>query len=216
MLDQPPEVPGVPVYAVDRLLVLVVQQRQVGPEEVACQEGQHLPSLEHPEEQVEVKHLFLLGLLEEPVENTGGLGLHKFDGLLWEFELPLVGVGGQGRDCDVGDGLGYECGGVRDIIEQFGVVGFNLLRELLQAQQLLQRGFGLEQAVDLFCGFTVPGHLFRNVLYIHSKITKTLNTLSLTLSSKTRQILIFTAGPFIIHHHFLFYGSEVNNLLRML
>ena len=117
VLDQPLEVPGVAVYAVNGLLVLVIEEGEVGPEEVASQEGQHLAPLEHPEEQIKVENILLLCLLEEPVEDTGGLGLHQFDGLLGEFELPLVGVGGQGRHCDVGDGLGYECGGVRDVIE---------------------------------------------------------------------------------------------------
>ena len=61
VLDQPLEVPGVAVYAVNGLLVLVIEEGEVGPEEVASQEGQHLAPLEHPEEQIKVENILLLG-----------------------------------------------------------------------------------------------------------------------------------------------------------
>lgn len=160
---------GLGVDAVDGLLVAVVEQAEVGPEEVAGQQRQQLGLVEQREEQVEVEQLLGLALLEEAVEDAGGLGLDHLDHLQGQLVLALVGVLRLRRDGQVADCLRDQPGVVGEVVEQLGVVGLELLRELGHCQQLVQLGLALQQRLDLLRSrFTVPGrHLINRKQFKH-------------------------------------------------
>jgi hypothetical protein len=109
------------INAIERFLVAVVQEADVGAEEVPCEQREDLGLVQNVEEGIKVVSA-RSGLLEERIEDTCGLGLDHFDDLQGVLVLAVVGVGcGWWCDNEV-DGLTDKCRVVGDIIEKFGVV----------------------------------------------------------------------------------------------
>jgi hypothetical protein len=124
VVDQLLEDLRLPVDTVDRLLVPVVQQAQVRPEEVPRQQRQYFGLFEHGEEQIKIEHFLEFALLEEAIEYAGSFSLDHLDDLEGKFVLSVVGVGWLGGHGQVADGLRDQPGVIRDVVQQLGVVRF--------------------------------------------------------------------------------------------
>jgi hypothetical protein len=81
VVDEVMKYPCAVVDTCDCLFVSVIEQAEVGPKEVACQQRKHFGLVQHGVEQVDIQGVFDFALFEKAVENAGGLGLDYFDDL---------------------------------------------------------------------------------------------------------------------------------------
>ncbi len=156
------------INAIERFLVTIVQEADVGAEEVTCEQGEDLGLMQNVEEGIKVVNAWG-GLLEEGIEHACGLGLDHLDDLQWVLVLAIVGVDCGGRRDNELDGFTNKGRVVSDIIEKFGVVGLELLHEIGYNKQLEEFGFGFEELLKLFGGgFAVPSgrHGFFKYYYL--------------------------------------------------
>jgi hypothetical protein len=109
------------INAIERFLVAIVQEADVGAEEVTCEQGEDLGLVQNIKQGVKVVSA-RSSLLKEGIEDTCGLGLDHLDNLQWVLVLAVVGVGCGWRGDNKLDGLTDKCRVVSDIIKKFGVV----------------------------------------------------------------------------------------------
>lgn len=84
-------------------------------------------------------------ILEEAIQNAGGLCLNHFDGLQRELELSIIGVVLAGSNSNILNSLRDEGRSIGDIVEEFRVVCFELLSELRDRKQLMEFWLALEE-----------------------------------------------------------------------
>jgi hypothetical protein len=105
------------VNSIDCFLVSIIEEAEVGPEEVPCQERQNLILLEDGEEQIEVEHLLLLALFEKTIQDAGSFCLDHLDDLKWQLILAVVRVARLGSHRQVADCLRNEPGIIGNVVE---------------------------------------------------------------------------------------------------